>query len=234
MAKKGLKDQVKEMKETNKGRALLKLMGWSIFFVLVSMVMIIFSFIASNKPNNENIANTPINDKEINKEDESDSSSDINILMPEVMEIENFNAEVLRLKNQEYDYNYEINIGDKKYVFKGHKYSDYREGYKESPEGVIKYLINDEGIFEETSQDKKELEDFYGDINKNYLDLDYLTNIFKGIEFKLDSTELLNYKYYGVRENDKFYVSFDQDTKNLIEIEIDTLEGKYVLTFGGK
>lgn len=157
-----LKNKIKEMKKTAKGKAILKLIGWVIFFVLLLILCLIASLISPATKT----APLPSIDNEINTQEQFDGKEHIRKLQ-------------YSLLMGNYDYNFDININNEKYLFEGNNTNNVNKGYKTTSLGIIKYYIDNTGIYREFNDVKTPIDNLYEGINANYLDLNYLFNIMK-------------------------------------------------------
>ena len=161
-----LKNKIKEMKKTAKGKAILKLIGWVIFFVLLLILCLIASLISPATKT----APLPSIDNEINTQEQFDGKEHIRKLQ-------------YSLLMGNYDYNFDININNEKYLFEGNNTNNVNKGYKTTSLGIIKYYIDNTGIYREFNDVKTPIDNLYEGINANYLDLNY--NIRFYMEVKL-------------------------------------------------
>ena len=171
-----LKQKIKELKKTNKGKAILRLIKWCIFFVILFIFLAIASLMSPKntsikKPNNE-----------INKPQEEIPKDNWN---EETLTIETINEYQEKLNN-DYDYKYEISINKEKYIFSGTKTNNINKGYKESNTGIIKYSIDSTGTYMETTTEKTLINNLYEGIEENYLNPIYILNIIKELEITRD------------------------------------------------
>ena len=158
-----LKKKIKEMKKTPKGKAILKLIGWGIFFFL----LFIFCLIASLFSPKENLKEKEENNNatQVTPEEALKDKKEI------IEDIKN------NLLKSNYDYKYEITFNEEKYTYEGAKTKLYETGYKTNNTGIIKYYIDETGTYREFNEEKTLINDLYQNINTNYLDLNYLFNI---------------------------------------------------------
>ena len=219
-----LKKKINELKKTNQGKAILKLIRWSIFFAILFIVLIISSFIKppiNNNSNNDNLENTSPDNTNDEKIEEHLSSLTLN-------NIKN------TLLNGSYTYNYDITLNNNKYIFNGTKNKDYESGYKETSAGVIKYFIDSTGIYEEKLNTKIPLDNLYEDLDQNYLNLENLLNTISGLDMTLkDSSSDLIYEnnsdniiYNIVINKDKIIKSI-----NISKTNDELLNYQYFLVF---
>lgn len=173
-----LKKKIRELKQTSRGKAILRLIKWCIFFFILFIFLAIASLITPKtkpdvKPNINNEVNEP-----------TDKTEDDN-WNEETLTIETIEKYQKNLSNI-YDYKYEINIDKEKYIFTGTKTPKDNKGYKESSSGIIKYLVDNTGTYEETTTEKNIINNLYEGIEESYLDPIYILNILKTLEIKRD------------------------------------------------
>ena len=169
-----LKKQINELKKTNRGKAILKLIKWSIFFVILFIILIISSFI---KPTEKNQTN-------------SNNNSSSNEQIEQVLSSKTINELKNELLNNTYNYKYEITINNDKYIYNGTKNKDNESGYKETSQGVIKYYIDNTGTYEEKLNEKIPLSNLYENLDYNYINLDNLLNNIASYELILISSDV--------------------------------------------
>lgn len=203
-----LKKKIKEMKKTPKGVAILKLIGWGIFFFVIFVFCMIASLInPPKKIENEKIDNPPTNQEEqntvIDKEQEY------------IRLLEN-------LKTSNYDYEYKITINEETYIFNGSKENNIEKGYKESSIGIIKYYIDETGIYEELTTNKTPITNLYENISVSYLNLDYIiSNLKDKVFINIETADFSYPTYYVKDEKNIYYISY----KNTIGEENNQVEG---------
>ena len=206
-----LKKKINELKKTNKGKAILKLIKWFIFFAILLIILIISSFI---KQPVENKVNNNLNNNQV---------------VEEYLSQDTFNKIKNTLLNSTYNYNYEISINDQKYIFNGNKNKEYEAGYKETSMGVIKYYVDASGIYEEKLNEKIPLTNLYENLDINYLNLENLLNILNDKDFILKENNL-DLKYEYNTDNIIYEIIISKD--NIIKaINISNIDYNYNLVF---
>lgn len=216
-----MKEKIKELKKTSKGKAILRLIKWGIFFCVLFIFLIVMSLIT---PKNNNVVkpNTKPEIKEPVPEDK--------IIPEEILSLSTLNNTYISLIN--YDYNYEIIVNDLKYVFKGTKNSLIDTGYKESPEGIIKYVIDSTGIYNETTNSKTPITNLYEGLKEEYFNLEKIFTTLKGIDLKLNHNHNCpNYLYEGKLEDITYQIELKEKTKELMFIYIISNNESYYLNF---
>ena len=131
-----------------------------------------------------------------------------------------------KLLNSEYDYKYTINTSLGKTVYTGNKTKEKDTGYRENSEGLIKYEINSEGIFQINMDEKALLENLYLDLNENYL------NIQKIYDLTKDLIENVNEEQNEISyENENIVIIFKINEQNILSINIKDNNDDYLLEF---
>ncbi len=217
-----LKTQIKELKKTSKGQAILKLIYWIIFFIVIIVFCLIVSLISPQKIN-ENEKQTPPIEEQIKEEPEY-------ILPSEALTLDTYLNAKNKLISKEYNYNYEIVIDNIKYIYNGTKNELMDTGYKESPTGTIKYYIDTTGTYQETTTEKTPIINLYENIDVTYLNLNFLDNLISTLEFKLNHTSD-NYLYELSKDNINYQIELENTTYNLKFISIIGPNYNYKLTF---
>ena len=184
--------------ENKRYHALICLGLWLIFFLFVFLIVVI--------PYNNTLKNLPKNNENEN--------------------IITFNDMKEKLLNSEYDYKYTINTSLGKTVYTGNKTKENDTGYRENSEGLIKYEINNEGIFQINMDEKVPLENLYLDLNENYLDIQ------KIYDLTLNLTENVNEDQNEISyENENIRIIFKINEQNILSINIKDNNGDYLLEF---
>lgn len=184
--------------ENKRYHALICLGLWLIFFLFVFLIVVI--------PYNNTLKNLPKNNENEN--------------------IITFNDMKEKLLNSEYDYKYTINTSLGKTVYTGNKTKENDTGYRENSEGLIKYEINNEGIFQINMDEKVPLENLYLDLNENYLDIQ------KIYDLTLNLTENVNEDQNEISyENENIRIIFKINEQNILSINIKDNNDDYLLEF---
>ena len=184
--------------ENKRYHALICLGLWLIFFLFVFLIVVI--------PYNKTLKTLP-------KSNENENVTTF-IDMKE------------KLLNSEYDYKYTINTSLCKTVYTGNKTKEKDTGYRENSEGLIKYEINNEGIFQINMDEKVSLENLYLDLNENYLDIQ------KIYDLTLNLTENVNEDQNEISyENENIRIIFKINEQNILSINIKDNNDDYLLEF---
>lgn len=216
-----IKKKINELKKTTKGKAILRLIKWGIFFLILFIFLAISSLMSPHK--------------EIQKPDNNikEPTSD-----NETIDKDNWNEETLTIetitKYQEYlsniyDYKYEISINKEKYIYSGTKTKITDRGFKESSNGIIKYLIDSTGTYEETTTEKIAINNLYEGIEENYLNPIYILNLIKNLEITRDHECDCTYPVYKANDIQNIY-RISIINKEITSISITALDFSYLYT----
>lgn len=212
------KKKINELKKTTRGKAIWKLIKWGIFFFIIFIFLGIASLIGSQnnkiKPNINNDVKEPIRPPAIdNKENETLTNEGITKFQTKLSKV--------------YDYKYEITINHEKYIYTGTKTLVDNIGFKESSLGIIKYLIDSTGTYEETTTDKKAIDNLYEGLNVNYLDPIYVLNIIKNLEITRDLECDCIDPVYKASDSENIY-RITTINKEITSISITALDFSYL------
>ena len=184
--------------ENKRYHALVCLGLWFIFFIFVFLIVVI--------PYNNALKNLPKNNETEN--------------------IITFASMKEKLLNSEYNYKYTVNTSLGKTVYTGTKTKENITGYRENSEGLIKYEINNEGIFQINMDEKIPLENLYLGLNENYLDIQKIYDLSSTLTENINEEE--NEIIY---ENDNIGIKFKIDEQNILSINIKDNSDNYLLEF---
>lgn len=184
--------------ENKRYHALICLGLWLIFFLFVFLIVVI--------PYNNTLKNLPKNNETEN--------------------VTTFMDMKEKLLNSDYDYKYVVNTSLGKTVFTGNKTKEKDTGYKENSEGLIKYEINNEGIFQINMDEKVPLENLYLDLNEDYLNIQKIYDLTKDLIENVNEDE--NEISY---ENRNIEIIFKINEQNILSINIKDNNDDYLLEF---
>lgn len=191
-----LKKGIKELKKTSRGKAILRLIKWFIFFIVLFIFIAISSTLTPKKNDLKPKEDLPL------KEEEQNNKLDFNF-------------------KSSYSYKYEVNVKGEKYLFTGFKEGVTDEGYKESKEGILKYLIDDTGIYNVNGEEKSLIDNLYEGIDFNYLDPVYILTIIRNLEFITEDN------MYKASDKKNDYV-ITVNNKEITNISVKALDFSYV------
>ena len=197
------KKKIKELKSTARGRAILKLIGWIIFFILLFIISIISSTLV---PKKEKIPTLET------KQEEKITIYD--------------SLKSLFTKNYEYTYDIKISIDNvnEQIIFNGKMINQIEEGYKETKSGIIKYKIDTTGTHEIKGSDIISIDNLYENINEKYIIPSLLLKNLLSLKYTNN-----NDVYSNVSNNTKYYITM-KDNK-ITKIVIDDGFNKYSLSY---
>lgn len=196
--------------QTDRGKALTKLLLWILFIVIV-----LGAFIMQEK---DNIDDYQMPSNEVT--DEENQVNDNNFKKYSDMQDE--------LLNNNYLYKYIITNSEEKIVFSGIKNGTNETGYKETKAGIIKYQIVD-GIVSQINIDEiTNIDNLYENIDRNYLDISLL---FNNLSEYLYSTEKEDSKRTITYDKDGYKISVITNLESIEKIEIAVDEWIYELNF---
>ena len=154
-----LKKKINEMRQTSKGKAILKLVGWAIFFFILFIFLAKSSMLPQAETEKNNIK-VPLNNS-----DDTNKKVDNKDILKKVQN---------DLLTKNYDYTYEIKINEDKYTYEGNKKNNIDKGYKTNMSEIIKYYIDDTGVYRDLGNEKIMIDNLYQEINSNYVNLEYI------------------------------------------------------------
>lgn len=203
----------KKMKSTPRGKAILKLIYWGIFFVFLFLFLGITSMFTRDTSTNPPVDQTPDEEGEEMIEEE---------VLPTVQEMQ---EEVL-MRHIRYTYN--IQIGGYTYLLEGDRYDTYEEGYKSTQAGTIHYYKDDTGIYQVNMDERVLIHDFYLGLNENFLDLAYLFQVMNRLGLEEDSTDYSTNLIYVANDTEyRYRLIISEDKKHIIGIIIDNNQDIY-------
>ena len=196
--------------QTDRGKALIKLLLWILFIVIV-----LGAFIMQEK---DNIDDYQMPSNEVTNEESQEDDNNF----------KKYSDMQEELLNNNYLYKYIITNSEEKIVFSGIKNGTNETGYKETKAGIIKYQIVD-GIVSQINMDEiTNIDNLYENIDRNYLDISLL---FNNLSEYLYSTEKEDSKRTITYDKDGYKVSVITNLESIEKIEITVDEWIYELNF---
>lgn len=196
--------------QTDRGKALTKLLLWILFIVIV-----LGAFIMQEK---DNIDDYQMPSNEVTNEENQEDDNNF----------KKYSDMQEELLNNNYLYKYIITNSEEKIVFSGIKNGTNETGYKETKAGIIKYQIVD-GIVSQINIDEiTNIDNLYENIDRNYLDISLL---FNNLSEYLYSTEKKDSKRTITYDKDGYKVSVITNLESIEKIEITVDEWIYELNF---
>ena len=199
--------------QTDRGKALIKLLLWMVFIVIL-IVLVIAS---------ERNANSEILDVDKPENNVTDTPSE-----PENVEYEAYNTMITNLLANNYEYEYLITTATDSIILTGFKNPDKEIGFKETSSGITKYFIDSTGTYELNMNTSSIIDNLYSEFDSSYLNLELL---FNNLSEYLYNTE----ENVGIRtityDKDGFQVTVTTDTKNITNVLVMTDTTTYDLNF---
>ena len=199
--------------QTDRGKALIKLLLWMVFIVIL-IVLVIAS---------ERNANSEILDVDKPENNVTDTPSE-----PENVEYEAYNTMITNLLANNYEYEYLITTATDSIILTGFKNPDKEIGFKETSSGITKYFIDSTGTYELNMNTSSIIDNLYSEFDSSYLNLELL---FNNLNEYLYNTE----ENVGIRtityDKDGFQVTVTTDTKNITNVLVMTDTTTYDLNF---
>ncbi|MEG1506951.1 MAG: hypothetical protein RR478_05605 [Bacilli bacterium] len=173
--------------KTVRGKAVIKLIVWSIFFLLLFVVL---SFMGSKEKN--------------------DDKNNLVI---------GYNEKIDRLVKNNYEYEYKITVNGNNIIFNGKKDGKNEQGYKETKDGIIKYLVMDSIIYNITANKKEPINNLYENINTEYLNFSVLFKNLFSIKYEITAEEENNKLTYEYNYNNNV-IKVISNKKDITDISI--------------
>lgn len=199
--------------QTDRGKALIKLLLWMVFIVILIVLVIV----------SERNANSEILDVDKPENNVTDTPSE-----PENVEYEAYNTMITNLLANNYEYEYLITTATDSIILTGFKNPDKEIGFKETSSGITKYFIDSTGTYELNMNTYSIIDNLYSEFDSSYLNLELL---FNNLSEYLYNTE----ENVGIRtityDKDGFQVTVTTDTKNITNVLVTTDTTTYDLNF---
>ena len=199
--------------QTDRGKALIKLLLWMVFIVILIVLLIV----------SERNANSEILDVDKPENNVTDTPSE-----PENVEYEAYNTMITNLLANNYEYEYLITTATDSIILTGFKNPDKEIGFKETSSGITKYFIDSTGTYELNMNTYSIIDNLYSEFDSSYLNLELL---FNNLSEYLYNTE----ENVGIRtityDKDGFQVTVTTDTKNITNVLVMTDTTTYDLNF---
>lgn len=165
---------------TPRGRAALKL---GIYGIVVLILLIMIAVSGSNTPREYNV------NYKSNKKTYEECLQD--------------------LKHNNYDYEFKITGENVNVIFKGQRDSVYDNGYKEDANGIIKYSIEQDTVYQVNLDERIPIDNLYENVSKEYLTASYILSLIEDKEY--------------VKENTKYTYTIDDMIINVVFVK-DNIE----------
>ncbi len=186
--------------ENKRLHALICLILWAIFIAFIFLILGSF----------EKNVKTPSNDNNINEEEKI-------ITFDEMKE---------KLLHNKFEYKYTLYLSGKNILYYGVKNGLNDSGYKEENDKIIRYVIENEKEYQLIMNTKVEVNNLYEDIDKNFIDLNYVFALLENMNKEID--EVTESLYYS---NDELNIKIKINSENIESIDILKGNDSYFLEF---
>lgn len=134
------------------------------------------------------------------------------------------------LLNSTFSFNYDITLGDNHIILIGEKRENYKIGFKETEDVILRFKIENGVIYDLRSDETIELEDFYGNVNSNYLDLFFIFTLINPREYQTETEDNITkyiYEEINLPDGRILNVIIYTNNQNIIRITINELKPIY-------
>lgn len=204
-----MREWIKNLRSTEKGRTVFRLFLYMLFFIFVLVLVFV-----------SGAARTPV----VPNDPESSSLVDSTAITEELSYLD----KQKKFENNDYDFEYEI-TGSMTREYAGSKESEIIEGYRLTEDEIIKYSIEDGIVYKKTVGSKIVMEDLYKDLDATLFDFESLFSKLNATKSRIEKIE--DEKIYYYEETDVGRVVVYTDEKEIEKIEIDQDSIKYTMTF---
>lgn len=214
-----LKELKSELNKTSKGKAILRLCKWLIFFLCLFIFLAICSVI-SNNPNNANKTPNPSS------------------IGADVLNFQASNSLFQKMRSKDFSYRVKIKSDGNYYQFTGKRTLTEEIGYKESNFGILKYAINNDGIFEDNLNGRIPISNLYENLKTEYLIWHELFTILGNMEYNLVDKSTKNTYVYNQKNGVlSFEITIEKKLVTNIKISktnsgLDNYEYDFSLEYG--
>ncbi len=175
-------NKLKKIWENPKGKAAIKLAGYLLIIIAISVIAAIGSRMKS----------TVVEETE------------------EVKTL-TYNEKIAKLEDYNFAYVYEVTKGEEQTIFRGVRYEARELGYKETANETIRYYIDDK-YYEVLFGELNLYEDLYAETNYNLINISYILEEITTLEGELEEeTYEKCYVYIDILDNITFKVYFDSE-----------------------
>ena len=121
--------------------------------------------------------------------------------------------EKLNKLTDNYKYNYEITIGDITYTYNGSKMGLKESGYLQINDNYLYYYKDNNYTYEVKNGGLFQIDNLYSNIDKNYLDIEYIKNLIKDQEYTNEDS-----KYTYTIESTQIIIDTSEDNITSIQV----------------
>lgn len=202
-------NKIKQIWNTKRGKALIKLGGWLLFFLLLG------SCVAVLGNNNKDFQKT---------EHQNEKKNDERIMYKDLKSM----LEDLQKENIRYEYTITNFITTEKISFHGEKIDQIETGYRESKIGIIKYKIVEGKTYQIFVDSEEEIDNLFNPEDMTNLNLENLLEKLNN----MNKNEILHdTKREIIYQNEDEVITIKTTTKEITEIKINKEEKEYLLQY---
>ncbi len=121
--------------------------------------------------------------------------------------------EKLNKLTDNYKYNYEITIGEITYTYNGSKMGLKESGYLKINDNYLYYYKDNNYTYEVKNGGLFQIDNLYSNIDKNYLDIEYIKNLIKDQEYTNEDS-----KYSYTIESTQIIIDTSEDNITSIQV----------------
>ena len=192
-----------EFWQSPRGKAIKKLIGWSIFFG------ILFIFLALESPIQQ----------EVNDNKTPALENEQFVLYSQMLK---------ELANNNYAYRYNIKIGDQDFLLEGNRDGKQDLGTLENSNNMFRYIINEDGIFKINLKKKEAIEKLDDLLDAKILDIGTFLANHKNTNYKVQKEGETRQIIYNIEDYD---LVVKTDLKHIIQVEYKKGIDIYTLEF---
>lgn len=194
-------------------KALLKLMGWGVFFIIIFFLFIISKIKTNRIENNRNNKETTTTQVVI---DDKESYKDI----------------INKLLKDNVKYKYDITIDNKTYSITGELNNNILDGYYENEDGTSHFRIKDEVSYVVKGSKEEQNDNLFNALDNTFIypsKLVYLLT--NNLSTKISNDGVNKHEYKDIKVGDKTYqILVVDDSSRINKIEIIDNNNSYIIS----
>ena len=97
-----------------------------------------------------------------------------------------------KLAENNFSYNFKVTLPDQTISFQGQNDGQINSGYKEDVNGILKYVIKDNTVYQVIMDQESPITNLFDNLNSNYLDVNYIVSLLKDATYEQNS-DIYNY-----------------------------------------
>lgn len=139
------------------------------------------------------------------------------------------------LSRDNHEFVYTISKTEETIKYEGVVKEEITTGYRERKDGIIKYTIEDNIVYEKVVDEKKEIETLYENVDENLLTIDFIYQIVKNTKAEdtdiLEENEKITYEYLTKVEEEELKIIVITNETQIQSISIEKENEMYLLDF---